>query len=151
MTRSVLLGGIKEALITHLVEVEEQSASFIEEFFPNPSPDRERMKAMVGKYINKLEDLVQRSHLIKDQGAFPLAIIGSRVEVEDLSGKENLVFQIIAPLGELPGENGISPLSPVGKALFLKAIGEEVLVEAPGGTFHYRITAIYYPCARDAG
>lgn len=146
MTRSVLLGDLtKEALITHLVEVEEQSASFIEEFFPPSSPDRERSKTRVKEYISKLEALVQRAHLIKGQGTFPLVIIGSRVEVEDLTAKGKLVFQIISPNGELPGENGISPLSPVGKALFLKSIGEEVKVEAPGGTFHYRITAIYYP------
>ncbi|HBL35760.1 MAG TPA: transcription elongation factor GreAB [Firmicutes bacterium] len=144
MTRSVLLGDLKEALITHLVEVEEQSASFIEEFFPPSSPDREQSQAMVKEYISKLEALVQRAHLITDQGSFPLVIIGSRVEVEDLTAKGKVVFQIISPNGELPGENGISPLSPVGSALFLKSIGDEVMVEAPGGTFHYQITAIDY-------
>lgn len=147
MTESVLLGGIKEALITHLVEVEEQSASFVEEFFPHSSPDREKAKARVAEYIKKLEGLVQEAHLIKDKEAFPLVIIGSQVEVEDLGANENLVFDIISPVGDLPGENGISPLSPVGKALLLKTIGDDVKVEAPGGTFHYRITAIHYPVA----
>ena len=145
MAKSVLLGEIREALVAHLVAVEEQSASFIEEFFPNSSREREKIKGVVGEYIKKLEGLIQEAHLFNNLGAFPLAIIGSRVEVEDLNTNEKMVFQLISPLGELPDENGISPLSPVGKALFLKAIGEEVKVEAPGGTFHYRITAIHYP------
>ena len=145
MANSVLLGEMREALVTHLVAVEEQSASFIEEFFPNSDPERAKAKGIVEEYIKKLEGLVQEAHLCNNPGAFPLAIIGSRVEVEDLNTNEKMAFQIISPLGELPDENGISPLSPVGKALFLKAIGEEVKVEAPGGTFHYRITAIYYP------
>lgn len=145
MAESVLLGEVKEALIAHLVEVEEQYDGFIDEFFPHPSPDRERIKGRVQEYIKKLEDLVQKADQIKDKGSFPLVIIGSRVELEDLKTKEKLVFQLISPTGELPGENGISPLSPMGQALFLKELGDEIAVEAPGGTFHYRILAIYYP------
>ncbi len=145
MTESVLLGEVKEALIAHLVEVEEQYAGFIDEFFPHPSPERERVKERVQEYIKKLEDLVQKAHLIKDKGSFPLVIIGSRVELEDLKTKEKLVFQLISPTGQFTGDNGISPLSPMGRAIFLKPIGDEIEVEAPGGTFHYQILAIHYP------
>ncbi|NLM36746.1 MAG: GreA/GreB family elongation factor [Firmicutes bacterium] len=146
MSGSVLLGEMREALVAHLVAVEEQSASFIEEFFPD-SPERDKAEGIIGEYIKKLEGLVREAPLLKNPGAFPLVIIGSRVVVEDLDTNEEMAFQIISPLGELPGENGISPLSPVGKALFLKAPGEEVQVEAPGGTFRYRIAAIHYPAA----
>ncbi|HHW11961.1 MAG TPA: GreA/GreB family elongation factor [Firmicutes bacterium] len=146
MGKSVLLDEIREALVAHLVAVEEQSAGFIEEFFP-ASPEREKVEAIVAEYIKKLEGLVQEAHLLNNPGAFPLVIIGSCVEVVDLKTNEKMAFQLISPLGELPGENGISPLSPVGKALFLKAIGDEVQVEAPGGTFYYRITAVHYPAA----
>jgi len=145
MAKSVLLGELKETLIAHLVAVEEQSASFLEEFFPNASAEREEAKGIVAEYIKKLEGLVQEVQRIDGPGTFPLVIIGSRVEVEDTRTNERMIFQIISPVGETPGEYGISPLSPVGKALFLKARGEEVKVEAPGGTFHYRITAIHYP------
>ncbi|HHT49007.1 MAG TPA: GreA/GreB family elongation factor [Firmicutes bacterium] len=148
MTESVLLGELKEALITHLVEVEEQCDVFIEEFFPHPSPEREQAKKKVEEYINTLEGLVQEAHQIKEKGTFPLVIIGSRVELKDLKTNELLVVQLILPLGELPGENGISPLSPLGQALFLKKIGDEIEVEAPGGTFQYRIMGIYYPADR---
>lgn len=145
MAESVMLGAYREALITHLVAVEEEYPAFIDEFFPHPSPERERVKEKVQEYIKKLEGLVQKADQIRGRGAFPLVIIGSRVELEDLKTKEKLVFQLISPTGELPGENGISPLSPMGQALFLKELGDEIAVEAPGGTFHYRILAIYYP------
>ncbi|NLW59431.1 MAG: GreA/GreB family elongation factor [Firmicutes bacterium] len=147
MRESVVLGELREALVTHLVAVEEQSTGFIEEFFADSAAEREKIKEIVAEYIEKLKGLVQEAHLLGEPGAFPLVIIGSRVEVEDLNTKEKMAFQIISPFGELPDGNGISPLSPVGKALFLKALGEEVKVEAPGGTFHYRITAIHYPAA----
>ena len=144
-TQSVLSGGLKEILIKHLGEGEENGESLIEELFPSPTQEREELKQTLGNYINQLEDLVKTAHLIKNGGDFPLVIIGSEVEVKDLVSAENLVFQIISPAGDLPGENGISPLSPVGKALLLQKAGAEVSVDAPGGTFHYKIVSISYP------
>ncbi|HEY8391393.1 MAG TPA: GreA/GreB family elongation factor [Capillibacterium sp.] len=145
MAESVLLGEVREALIAHLVAVEEEYAGFIDEFYPHPSPEREQIKGRVQEYMKKLEELVQKADQIKGKGSFPLVIIGSRVELEDLKSKEKLVFQLISPTGEYTGEHGISPLSPMGQALFLKALGDEIEVEAPGGTFHYQILAIHYP------
>mgnify|MGYP000928631587 CR=1 FL=1 len=144
-TQSTLLGDLKETLIKHLVEVEERGESLIEELSPVPYHEREELKQTLREYINKVEDLIKTSHLIEDNGNFPLVIIGSRVAVEEINTTEHLVFQIISPFGDLPGENGVSPLSPVGKALLLQKPGVKVIVNAPGGTFHYRIEAIKYP------
>lgn len=146
-TQRILANGLKEILIKHLVQVEESGESFIEEFFPSPSPEREEIKETLRKYIEKIESLITTPSLIGDEGKFPFVIIGSKVEVKDLVSAETLVFQIISPLGEMPGEYGISPLSPVGKALLLQKKGAQVSVDAPAGTFHYQIISITYPLA----
>ena len=126
------------------MQVEESGDSFIEDFFPSPSPEREEIKETLQQYIKKIEDLLTTSSLPDDQKEFPFVIIGCRVEVKDLVSDETLVFKIISPVGEMPDEHGISPLSPVGKALLLREKGAQVRVDAPGGTFHYKITAITY-------
>jgi len=144
-TSNVLAASLKEELIRHLVQVEEDGDHFIEDFFPSPSPEREEIKEMLQQYIKKIEGLLTNSSLGDDQGEFPFVIIGCQVEVKDLVSGETLDFKIIPPLGGQPGEHGISPLSPVGKALLLKEKGAQVSVEAPGGTFHYQITSITYP------
>ncbi|NLW55124.1 MAG: GreA/GreB family elongation factor [Firmicutes bacterium] len=143
-TQSLLADGLKEELIRHLVQVEENGDSFIEDFFPSPSPEREEVKVTLKQYIKKIEDLLTTSSLSGAEREFPFVIIGCKVEVKDLVSDETLVFKIISPLGEMPGEHGISPLSPVGKALLLQEKGAQVSVDAPGGTFHYQITSITY-------
>ncbi len=143
-TPNVLAASLKEELIKHLVQVEENADHFIEDFFPSPSPEREEIKETLQQYIKKIEDLLTTASLGDEQEEFPFVIIGCQVEVKDLVSGEILVFRIISPADGLPGEHGISPLSPVGKALLLKEKGAQVCVEAPGGTFHYQITSITY-------
>lgn len=144
-TQSALVGGLKETLIKHLIEVEEKGESLIEELSPVPYHEREELKQTLREYINKVEDLLKTPHLIGNDGDFPLVIIGSEVAVEEIGTTEKQIFQIISPFGDLPGENGVSPLSPVGKALLLKKTGTKVIVNAPGGTFQYKIESIKYP------
>jgi transcription elongation factor GreA len=56
-----------------------------------------------------------------------VAGVGSQVELEREDG-ETMVF-------EISSVGGVSPESPVGKAVIGRAVGDEVLVEAPRGAW----------------
>jgi len=65
--------------------------------------------------------------------------IGSTVEIEDDKG-ERMTF-------EISSVGGVSPDSPLGRALLGARSGEEVEVDAPRGSWRARVTAIGGPQA----
>ena len=60
--------------------------------------------------------------------------VGSRVEIEDEHGEKLEV--------EISSVGGVSPDSPLGKALIGAKTGDEVLVEAPRGSWRARVLSI---------
>jgi transcription elongation factor GreA len=60
--------------------------------------------------------------------------VGSRVTIERDDGESMDV--------EISSVGGVSPDSPLGEALIGTNIGDEVVVEAPGGTWRARVTSI---------
>jgi transcription elongation factor GreA len=60
--------------------------------------------------------------------------VGSKVEIEDEDG-ERLHL-------EISSVGGVSPDSPLGRALLGAAVGEEVVVEAPRGAWKARVLSI---------
>ncbi len=60
--------------------------------------------------------------------------VGSKVEIEDESG-EKLHF-------EISSVGGVSPDSPVGRALLGRKVGDEVEIEAPRGAWRARIVSV---------
>jgi transcription elongation factor GreA len=60
--------------------------------------------------------------------------VGSRVEIEDEHGERLEV--------EISSVGGVSPDSPLGRALLGAKAGEEVLVDAPRGSWRARIVSI---------
>jgi transcription elongation factor GreA len=61
-------------------------------------------------------------------------VVGSKVKVEDEKG-ETIDFEITSV-------GGVSPESPVGKALLGAKVGDEVEVEAPRGSWRARVVSI---------
>ena len=60
--------------------------------------------------------------------------IGSTVEIERDDGETMTV--------EISSVGGVSPESPVGRAVLGKAVGDEIVVEAPRGTWKGRVLSI---------
>ena len=59
----------------------------------------------------------------------------------DVDG-DRLTYSIVSPTEARPAEGRISYASPVGAALMGKGAGDEVEVQAPRGSVHYRIVEI---------
>lgn len=80
----------------------------------------------------ELKNVLEHSELIKPPPKEKQNIVslGAVVTLEEKDGKIN-EFLIVSSLEANPNEGKISNLSPVGKAIFGKKIGEEVLITSP--------------------
>ena len=68
--------------------------------------------------------------------------LGSKVTVLDKEFNEEEVYEVVGSQEADPMNGWISEDSPFGKALLGKAIGEEVVVDAPVGTLRYQIVNV---------
>ncbi len=68
--------------------------------------------------------------------------LGSTITVLDVEFKEEESYQVVGSQEADPMNGRISEESPFGKALLGKAVGENVVVDAPAGTVHYQIIKI---------
>ncbi|MDP3935021.1 MAG: transcription elongation factor GreA [Candidatus Giovannonibacteria bacterium] len=91
--------------------------------------------------IAELEDMLRRSVVVEHSAFGGQVDIGSRVEVEDASGKR-LNFAIVGANEASPAENKISNESPLGKALLNHKKGETISVHTPKGVLEYKIIDI---------
>ncbi len=71
-------------------------------------------------------------------------VFGCTVNLVDLASDAELVYQIVGDIEADINHNRIAISSPIARALIGKQEGDDVVVEAPGGTMEYAITAIHY-------
>jgi transcription elongation factor GreA len=71
-------------------------------------------------------------------------VFGCTVTLLDVASENELVYQIVGDIEADINENRIAISSPIARALIGKEAGEEAVVEAPGGTMEYVITAVEY-------
>ncbi|TKS54039.1 transcription elongation factor GreA [Luteimonas yindakuii] len=71
-------------------------------------------------------------------------VFGAHVELEDLDNGEVTRYQIVGDLEADIKQGLIAISSPVARALIGKLEGDEVTIEAPGGTHAYEIVSVRY-------
>ncbi len=101
-------------------------------------------QAFVEGRIQELEMILASARVIdekekKEKGGS--IQVGSKVTIrEDNGGPET--YSIVGAAEANPRDGKISNESPIGKAILNKRAGEEVSVEAPGGTFKVKIVKV---------
>ncbi|TMC05321.1 MAG: GreA/GreB family elongation factor [Chloroflexi bacterium] len=70
----------------------------------------------------------------------PVVRVGSRVRVRDADGEDE--FAVVAPEDLDTGACRISTVSPLGRALLGRRVGDRVLFRAPGGVMGVTIIGI---------
>ena len=93
-------------------------------------------QGLLERRITLLRDRLDRAVLVDEDAAAASETVGvgSKVELEDERG-ERMQF-------EISSVGGVSPESPVGRALLGRKAGEEVEIEAPRGSWRARIVSI---------
>lgn len=85
--------------------------------------------------IRQLRDRLHRSTLIEEQAEGSDTVgVGSTVEISDEDGAQMTV--------EISSVGGVSPDSPLGKALLGAKAGDEVDVHAPKGSWRARVLSV---------
>ena len=92
-------------------------------------------QGLLERRITMLRDRLDRA-VVVEEGAVASGIvgIGSSVEIEDEQGERLQV--------EISSVGGVSPDSPVGRALMGRKVGDEVVVEAPRGSWSASIVSV---------
>jgi transcription elongation factor GreA len=93
-------------------------------------------QGLLERRIVLLRDRLDRAVLVDEDAAAAsdTVAVGSKVEIEDEHGER---LQI-----EISSVDGVSPESPVGRALLGKKVGDAVEIEAPKGSWRARILSI---------
>ena len=93
-------------------------------------------QGLLERRITILRDRLRRAVLIDEEAAAAsdAVSVGSRVAILRDDGESMEI--------EVSSVGGISPESPLGKALVGRRVGDEVVVDAPSGRWRARITAI---------
>ncbi len=130
-----------EILLTQLVTIEERRERSGSYGGANENPGE--FSGFMDIYERKLKELVESVTLIETENtSVPFVVIGSEVQVCDLDSMEMITCRVTTPEAFEPEGNDVTILSPIGKALLLKEVGDCVDIRAPVGVIHYEITSI---------
>ena len=103
---------------------------------------REELSMLESKIL-QLEDRISRARILKeDELPNDKVYILKTVVLKDLKFKDTLEYTLVSESEANFEENKISSLSPIGKALLGKKIGDQVDVQAPAGVLKYEILEI---------
>ena len=92
-------------------------------------------QGLLERRITILRDRLDRAVLVDETAPTGDTVgVGSKVEVEDEQGERMEV--------EISSVGGVSPDSPVGRALMGRKVSDEVEIQAPSGSWRARILSI---------
>jgi len=92
-------------------------------------------QGLLERRITMLRDRLDRSVIVDEAAVARDTVgVGTSVEIEDEQGERMQV--------QISSVGGVSPESPVGRALLGRKVGDEVVVEAPRGSWRARILSV---------
>jgi transcription elongation factor GreA len=92
-------------------------------------------QGLLERRITMLRDRLDRAVIVDEAAVARDTVgVGTTVEIEDEQGERMQV--------EISSVGGVSPDSPVGRALLGKKAGDEVVVDAPRGSWRARILSV---------
>ena len=92
-------------------------------------------QGLLERRITMLRDRLDRAVIVDENAVATDTVgVGSKVEIEDEQGEKLEV--------EISSVGGVSPDSPVGRALMGRKAGDEVTIEAPRRSWRARILAV---------
>ena len=100
-------------------------------------------QAKIEARMVEIEEMLKNVEIIEDvKGKAKTVMVGVKVKVLDEEYGDECEYRVVGSTEADPREGKISDESPVGRALMGKKIGDEVIVEAPGGEFKLKVVGI---------
>ena len=96
--------------------------------------------------IAELESALSNAQIIDvtQLNASDRVVFGCTVELLDVATDKEVSYQIVGDIEADINQNRIAISSPIARALIGKETGDEAIVDAPGGTMEYIISAVEY-------
>jgi transcription elongation factor GreA len=98
-------------------------------------------QAFVEGRIQELEMILANARVIEETGNKDVVQIAARVTIQEGSNDPE-IYIIVGPAEANPREGRVSNESPLGRALMDHRAGDQVTVNAPGGSFNVRIIKV---------
>ena len=99
--------------------------------------EQAKVESRIAELEEMLKDIIVVSEITTDSVS-----VGSKVRVYNEKWEEELTYSIVGSTEAAPLLNKISDLSPIGKALLGRKVGESVNVETPAGHVTIRVLEI---------
>ena len=126
------LEGPKRAEIVEAIKTARSFGDLSENFEYHAAKNEQ---GLLERRITMLRDRLQRAVVVDESKRSTDTVgVGSNVEIEDEQGERMQV--------EISSVGGVSPDSPVGRALMGRKVGDEVTIEAPRGAWHARVVSV---------
>lgn len=129
--------------VQQLVYLDENIKEFTN-LYLSSTPVPERLKNFFSLYSLEVEDLIQENLSKGSISFFPKVLIGTKVTVLYNEDNETEDYIICFPEQSDPDSGYISFLSPVGRQLLLKKLGETLSLKIPTGELVITIKEISY-------
>jgi len=92
--------------------------------------------------IDQLQAIVENAEVVKStQGSSKIGM-GSKITLQKKGSQKKIEYSIAGEFEAEAGDNKISSVSPLGKALMGKKKGDKITVEVPAGQVEYAIIKI---------
>lgn len=104
---------------------------------------KDRQGHIEGRII-ELKDKLARAEVIDCSKVSTKTIVfGTVVQLLDLDTEEEVTYQLLGPEESDVKKGSISVLSPLGRSMLGKEVGDEVQAITPGGTREFEVIAIH--------
>ncbi|WHY84215.1 GreA/GreB family elongation factor [Neobacillus novalis] len=133
----------KDFFSQQIVYIDENIQELTTLYFSS-TPVQERMKHFFSLYLLEVDDLLQQNRKSTFISSIPKAFIGTKVTVLYDDDNETEDYTICFPEQSEPDQGLISFLSPVGRQLLLKNLGEQLSLKIPTGELQVTIKEISY-------
>ena len=109
---------------------------------------KERQGHIEGRIL-ELKDKLSRAEVIDCSTVDTTrAVFGTVVSLLDLDSDEEITYQLLGPEEADVKKGSISVLSPLGRSLLGKEIGDEVITKTPGGKREFEVVNIVSSSSR---
>lgn len=103
---------------------------------------KDRQGHIEGRII-EIKDKLSRAEVIDcEKVGTDTVVFGTVVELLDLDSDEEVVYQLLGPEEADVKRGSISVLSPIGRSMLGKEVGDEVVVVTPGGKREFEVVKI---------
>ncbi|PID72829.1 MAG: transcription elongation factor GreA [Desulfobulbus propionicus] len=103
---------------------------------------KERQGMIEGR-IMELKDKLGRAEVIDcSKVSIQRAVFGTVITLMDMDTDEEVTYQLLGPEEADVKKGSISVLSPLGRSLLGKEVGDEVTTKTPGGTREFEVIEI---------